>query len=205
MTKSQNLLKYNFANPGTGELISRLRENKYCFLIKIERVIIAKAKFDVRYVDDICYSALRGAIVSSHCEYNIPRLAPRFVGYRSSYKAMLSNFEEYSGQYRALINVNLSNITYSDHYRDHITGIMIVEAAKQFCFCYLSKVLGINSNKYQMIVLEANYYLYIELYGHAYVCMEELIECNGGDYKFLLHIMQDEKIKSKCEIQFARF
>lgn len=56
-----------------------------------------------------------------------------------------------------------------------------------------------------MIFLESNYYLYVELYVYAYICVEEIIESNSSDYKFLLNIMQDDKVKSKCEIQLARF
>lgn len=186
-------------------ITSRLRGNKYYFLIEVEKAVLAKAEFDVRYIDDACYSSFRGKASANYCEYDIPRLAPGFVGYVSSYNSILSNFEQHNGRYRALINVNLSNITYNDHAQDHITGMNIVEAAKQFCFCYLSKVLGINNNKYQMNVLKSDYYLYVELSSPSYVCMEEIIKFNGGDYKFILHIIQDKKIKAECEIQLTKF
>lgn len=110
---------------------SRLRGNRYYFLIKVGEVIIARAKFDVKYMNGICYSNFRGKISGGYNEHDKPRLAPRFVGYMSSCNSMLSNFEQYNGLYRALINVNFSNITYNDHEQDHITGINIVEAAKQ--------------------------------------------------------------------------
>jgi hypothetical protein len=184
---------------------SRLRENKYSFLIKIGEAIIAKAKFNVKYINGICYSNLRGKISDSYHECNKLRLAPRFVGYMSSYNSILSDFEKYDGRYRALINVNFSNITYNDHEQDHVTGMNIVEAAKQFCFYYLSKQLGINDNKYQMIVLKSEYYFYVELSSPSYVYMDEIIKLDNGDYKFILHIIQDNTIKSKCEIQLTRF
>jgi hypothetical protein len=186
-------------------ITSRLRENKYYFLIKIENAILAKVEFDVRYINGICYSNLRGKFSTSYYEYDIPRLDPKFVGYISLYNSILSNFEKCNGRWRALINVNPSNITYNDHVQDHITGMNIVEAAKQFCFCYLSKVLGVNNSQYQINALKSDYYLYVELSSYSYVCMEKVIKFNDSDYHFVLYIIQDEKIKAKCEIELTRF
>jgi|GEM_PF-1785820 len=179
---------------------TRLRKNKYYFTVKVDEVIIAKAEFDVGYINDCFYSIMRGKASSCNNVCNIPRLSPALVGYLSAYNTMLSNFEKYDGRYQALINVNLSNVTYNDHAQDHITGMNIVEAAKQFSFCYLSKVLELNNNKYQMSFIEAEYYSYVELSSHAYVSMKEVTKFNNHDYKFVLHIIQDENIKAKCEI-----
>lgn len=187
------------------DITLRLRENKYYFLIEIENRILAKSEFDVRYISDDCYSNFRGNASTDCGEYDIPRLAPNFVGYRSLYNSILSNFEQSSGQYQALINVNQSNITYNDHVQDHITGMNIVEAAKQFCYCYLLNVLRINNNKYQMNMLRSDYYLYVELSSQAYVRIDTVIKFNDSDYKFILHIIQDNKIKAKCEIQWTKF
>lgn len=182
---------------------TKLRKNQYYFLIKVNEVIVAKAEFDVSYINNASYSLLRGKASKSYNKriYNIPRLSPNLVGYLSPYNVMLSSFEKYNGEYQALINVNYSNVTYNDHAQDHITGMNLVESAKQFCFCYLSVVMKLENSKYQVGCIEAEYYSYVELNSHAYVRMKEITISNDGSYKFTLHVIQDEKIKAKCEIK----
>lgn len=200
-----NSLDIHVTSKKSSKIDKKLRSNQYEFHITIGELIIAESKFNVLYVDSSSYSKLRGQIATETYDPGSVRLRPQLVGYMSSYNSILSKFEKLKNKYRALINVNLSNITFNDHYQDHITGMNIVEASKQICFSYLSSVMGVKIYIYKMNMLYAEYYSYVEINYPSYVEIDELTKSVDGNYVFELNVLQRDIIKAKCKVCLMRF
>ncbi|MGL5387667.1 MAG: AfsA-related hotdog domain-containing protein [Serratia sp. (in: enterobacteria)] len=183
----------------------KLRSNSYLFIIKVGEVPIGEAGFNVSYIPGEIYLKLRGGLSSDNRQKENESIAlqAKSLGYKSQINAMIYNpvFENKICQ--ATLHISEDNTTYNDHYQDHVTGINLVEATKQFCFYYLSEVIHSDISGFSITNLHTTFEKYIENNLLTFLVIENVKRHDDGRYEFIVSVIQEGKCKALCVIKLG--
>ncbi|TQI80890.1 A-factor biosynthesis hotdog protein [Serratia fonticola] len=181
----------------------KLRNNSYFFSITYAGVVIGEACFKVGYMRNESYLKLRGQITPDSLakENNNIKLPAKSLGYNAENNAMLYNYRLHNQVHETMLIVPEDNITYSDHYQDHITGFNLVEGTKQFCFFYLSQIQHYDISTMCIAHINSVFEHYTENNLPTYLFLKHFEKRGNGEYEFIVSIMQEGKCKALCTLQ----
>ncbi|MCD9496619.1 AfsA-related hotdog domain-containing protein [Photobacterium carnosum] len=181
---------------------NKLKNNIYIFNVIVNKKVIAIVSFNVSYLNQICYKHIRGEINKTQVIINNYRINPEKVGYKSEINSILSQTNDLHCFKKALININKENISYYDHYQDHITGMNLIESYKQLCFLFLHERKKINLSKITITSINVNFYIYIEISQVSLVEIDSF-HVKNNNIVMSLTANQNGLKKSQCEIKLT--
>jgi hypothetical protein len=181
----------------------KLRNNWYLFSIRAGDCVISEAYFNVGYMRGENYLKVRGGIlpVNQGKQQVHFKSAAQSLGYNSESNSMLSEVRLVNKIYITTLSIPKENATYNDHYQDHITGINLVEAAKQLCFYYLSEVMSCDISTCSIKKINSVFEQYVENNIPTFLSLDRVERDAAGEYEFMVSVMQEEKCKALCVLK----